>query len=188
MANDETGGISAPGKESGNDLIYTGKYAMQINQAAIQNGISPFLIAAVIKAESGFNPNAKSGVGARGLMQLMPETAKWLGVKNVLNPDENIAAGSKYLAQQIKSFGSIELGLAAYNAGPGNVRKYKGIPPFKETQAYVKKVMYYYKDKTFPSGSGEGSSGFDLDLGFAKDVLMSPVLWVTVFVYYLFKG
>lgn len=182
MAN-EIGGSNNPPKQT----IYTGKYAVEINTAAVQNGISPFLIAAVIKAESGFNPNAKSGAGAQGLMQLMPATAQGLGVSNPFDPGQNIAGGSRYLAQQIKAFGSIELGLAAYNAGPGNVRKYGGIPPFSETQSYVRKVMNFYGSKAgFPAG--EGASGFDVDLGFAKEVLMSPILWVTVFVYYLFKG
>lgn len=124
---------------------YTGKYAAEINKAAKTYNIDPFLIAAVIKAESGFNPNARSGAGAQGLMQLMPATARGLGVKNSYNPEQNIMGGTKYLAQQMKAFGNdIRMALAAYNAGPGNVKKYGGIPPFKETKNYVNKVTADY--------------------------------------------
>lgn len=125
----------------GSGGTYTGKYASEINAAASKHGIDAQLIAAVIQAESGFNPNAKSSSGARGLMQLMPATAKGLGVKDSYNAEQNIMGGAKYLAEQLKTFGGdIKLALAAYNAGPGNVKKHGGIPPFKETQNYVKKI------------------------------------------------
>lgn len=182
MQADQTGGKGSGRK----DLVYTGKYAVEINKAGITYGLDPFLIASVIKVESGFNPKAGSGAGARGLMQLMPATAQGLGVTDVFDPAQNINAGSKYLSQQIKAFGSIELGLAAYNAGPGNVRKYGGIPPFNETQSYVKKVMYYYGNdhNAFPAGGSEGDGG---DLEFIASVFKSPVLWGVVFIYYLFR-
>ena len=116
-------------------------------------GIPPAIAKAIIHQESGGNPKAMSKVGATGVMQLMPTTAKALGVKNITDPAQNIWGGMKYLAQQYKQFGNWALALAAYNAGPGAVRKHKGIPPFKETQNYVKNIMamagFAYKD-TFP--------------------------------------
>lgn len=113
-----------------------------IKEASRRYGINEDVINAVIKHESSFNSQAVSGSGAGGLMQLMPSTAKSLGVTNVFDPEQNIMAGTKYLKQKLDEFhGSLPLALAAYNAGSGAVRKYGGIPPYKETQAYVNNII-----------------------------------------------
>lgn len=130
----------------GSQPAVTADYDAMIEAAAAKNAIDPALVKAVVRAESGFRSDAVSPVGAQGLMQLMPETAASLGVSDPFDPEQNIEAGTRYLKSQIDRFGSTELALAAYNAGPGNVVKYGGIPPFNETKNYVSRVMGYLSD------------------------------------------
>jgi soluble lytic murein transglycosylase-like protein len=117
-----------------------------IQPAAEKYGLDPNLVAAVIWAESSGDPNAVSKKGARGLMQLMPATARELGVGNVLDPGQNVDGGSNYLRRMLDAHdGDLNLALAAYNAGPDAVRKYGGVPPYPETQDYVGKVIRVYE-------------------------------------------
>lgn len=116
-------------------------YASEVKRMADKYQVDPALVRAVIHAESAFNHKAISKAGAQGLMQLMPGTAKDLGVKNAFNANENIEGGVKYLAQLLKLFDDdTELAAAAYNAGPNAVKKYNGIPPYSETKVYVERV------------------------------------------------
>ncbi|HVY04444.1 MAG TPA: lytic transglycosylase domain-containing protein [Burkholderiales bacterium] len=123
------------------------RYAKSIQDAAKATSLEPALIHAVISAESGYNPYARSRKGAAGLMQLMPETAKRYGVKNRLDPAQNISGGARYLRDLVRMFNNdIQLAIAAYNAGENAVlRAGNRIPPFAETMTYVPRVMTYYK-------------------------------------------
>ncbi len=121
--------------------IFPDRYNEVIHHAAKEHRVDPGLIKAVIHVESAFNPSARSPKGAQGLMQLMPGTARDLGV-NAWHPTSNILGGTRYLARLLKKFdGNVQHALAAYNAGEENVTKYNGIPPFAETQHYVKRVL-----------------------------------------------
>jgi soluble lytic murein transglycosylase-like protein len=134
-------------------------YAAEITAAAQANGLDPALLAGLIKQESGFNPTAGSPAGARGLAQLMPGTAAGLGVTNVLDPVQSINGGAKYLKQQLDAFGGdVVKALAAYNAGPGAVKRFGGVPPYAETQNYVKAVQAHAATFRTPSASAPSST------------------------------
>jgi soluble lytic murein transglycosylase-like protein len=121
-----------------------GPYKAEIDGAAAKYGIDPALLRGLIRQESNFNPSAGSPAGAQGLCQLMPGTAAALGCTNPLDPAQNIDAGAKYLRQQLDAFGGdVSKALAAYNAGPGAVKRYGGVPPYAETQNYVRQVQAY---------------------------------------------
>lgn len=133
--------VSGPSFEVDMNKVYS-----QVKVASDKYNVDPNLILAVMKAESGFNKNAVSRAGAIGLMQLMPQTARSLGV-NPYNYMENVEGGTLYLKKMLDMFDQdISLALAAYNAGPQNVKNYGGIPPFNETKDYVDKVIKYYKE------------------------------------------
>lgn len=115
-------------------------------KAANRYEVDPAMVMAIIMAESSYNPKAISKKGAKGLMQLMPKTARSLGVKDIFNPEHNINAGVRYFKKLLNQFeGDVELALAAYNAGSRKVREHRGIPPFGATRYYVKKVIKYYQ-------------------------------------------
>jgi soluble lytic murein transglycosylase-like protein len=118
-------------------------FADLIETVSLKHGVDPELVHAVVQAESNYQPHAKSNVGARGLMQVMPDTAKDFGIRDLYDPQNNLEAGVQYLKFLLARF-DVKRAIAAYNAGPANVRKYNGIPPFQETQNYVKKVYSGY--------------------------------------------
>jgi soluble lytic murein transglycosylase-like protein len=125
--------------------VDTNRYDDLIAEASEKHGVSFSLLKALIKIESDFNPRAISSAGAKGLMQIMPENIRALNIKNPFDPWENIMGGARYLKQLINRFdGELPMALAAYNAGPNMVDRYKRIPPFEETENFVEKVMKYY--------------------------------------------
>jgi len=139
---DETGGAAAPGAPA---MVPPEQIDALVGENAQAQDVDPALIKAIIANESGFNANATSNVGAQGLMQLMPGTAAGLGVTDAYDPAQNVAGGTKYIKGLLERFnGDVRLAVAAYNAGPGAVEKYGGIPPYAETQNYVQNVLSSY--------------------------------------------
>jgi soluble lytic murein transglycosylase-like protein len=120
------------------------KYDDAIVASANKWKIAPELIKAMVLVESGMNPRARSPAGAQGLMQLMPGTARELGVEDAFDVRQNIEGGTRYMRRMLNTFRNKKTALAAYNAGPGNVRKHGGVPPFEETEYYIQKVLEYY--------------------------------------------
>jgi soluble lytic murein transglycosylase len=116
-----------------------------IRRTARLHGLPPALVKAVIRAESNFDPSARSHKGAMGLMQLMPRTAREMGVRDPWQADQNVHGGTRYLRAMVNRYGDVRLALAAYNAGPHAVDRYRGIPPYRETQEYVQRVLAYYR-------------------------------------------
>lgn len=134
------------------------RYGPLADRIARKYRIPPALFRALIRAESGWNPTAGSPAGARGLTQLMPATARGLGVRNITDPVQNLEGGARYLRAQLDRFKDPKLALAAYNAGPGAVERYDGIPPYAETQAYVSKVLQYARQYGGRAEAGASSS------------------------------
>jgi soluble lytic murein transglycosylase-like protein len=124
-----------------------------IERHAEKYRVDPTLVRAVIQVESGFNPQAVSRKGARGLMQLMPETAKRFGVKQLHDPEENIRGGVRYLAHLVQMFGDLPRALAAYNAGENAVLRHGGVPPYDETETYVKRALTVYYGRPWGGGA-----------------------------------
>jgi len=138
--------VNPPGKEAPKRTIPVNYgYDSLIIREAKANGLEPALVKAVIAAESNFSVKAVSHAGAQGLMQLMPKTAAGLGVQDPFEAPQNVSGGSRYLREMLDRYGDLSRALAAYNAGPKAVDRYRGIPPYPETKAYVKRVLAYYR-------------------------------------------
>jgi hypothetical protein len=154
----ETRGAATEAVTPAEEATLTGPFEDIIREAALKYGVDPDLVRAVIRTESNFNPLAKSRAGAKGLMQLMPRLAKELGISDPFDPRENILGGTKYLSKLLdRHDGDVSLALASFNAGPRNVARYRGIPPFKETRGYVKKITGLLADNT--TGSRDPGRG-----------------------------
>ncbi|QSX78320.1 lytic transglycosylase domain-containing protein [Agrilutibacter solisilvae] len=152
-----------PGVNFGSIRLNTEAYRSEISAAATQFGVEEAIVRAIIHAESAYNPQARSRVGAQGLMQLMPATARRFGVTNAYDPAQNIRGGVQYLGWLLKRFkGDLSLAAAGYNAGEGAVDKYKGVPPYSETQRYVQRVAVLaerYRGGGTTVASAGGTSG-----------------------------
>ena len=152
------------GRSAASNSSNRNAYDSYIRASAARHGVDPALMKAMMHTESAFNPNARSPVGAQGLMQLMPATARRFSVSNPWNPAENIEGSAKYIAWLLRRFNNnVEYAVAGYNAGEGNVDKYGGIPPFKETRNYVQRVMsryhtLYKNDASLTGGSMTASN------------------------------
>jgi soluble lytic murein transglycosylase-like protein len=153
--------VALPPRPVGSSLPNRGRGSFDslFKAAAQKEGIDEHLVEAVAEAESGFRPEAVSKAGAIGLMQLMPATARALGV-NPFDPVANVTGGVKYLKNMLDRFGSVPLALAAYNAGPGAVEKYGGVPPYQETETYVDRVLQLAQ-RNRQADSGAGKEGGD---------------------------
>lgn len=158
-----TTSVVGQGEDFSSYLQTTASLEEIFTEAAEKYNVPKNLIKAIAKAESDFNPNATSGAGAQGIMQLMPATARELGVTDSYDPYQNIMGGTKYISEMLEKYdGNVSLALAAYNAGSNNVAKYGGIPPFKETQNYVVKVTGYMNEGIeVPNASYNISTGTD---------------------------
>lgn len=156
------------------------KYDAIIEKYAEKFRVDPVFVRAVIQVESNFNPNCVSHKGARGLMQLMPGTAKRFGVKDVHDPDQNIRGGVRYLAALLAMFGDdLPRTLAAYNAGEGAVQRYGGIPPYEETTTYVKRAMTVYYGKPYGTSAVSFAGkrgGAKLGGGFGRNIPVAAAM------------
>ncbi len=138
--------VRPPAADSSRTVLARVPYGAEIRRAAQRHGVDPFLLAAMVEAESSFDPAATSHKGAQGLLQVMPETGADMGLVDPSDPSQNLNAGARYLRHMLRRFDDVTLALAAYNAGPAKVERYDGVPPYRETLGYVNRVLRRYID------------------------------------------